>query len=294
MNLSFIDPGIVFLLGTFGCLIAARAGVFCIAIEAIVLNSACACALAASQYGNWSAGIAIGMLVGVITAGVFIIFHVVGNMDAIVSGIGINLMSLGLASTVMYRMNGDKDVRLIDNLAFEGGSAFHGLVIVISSIAVLAMLIAMGLSVHRNRYIAVGRTPDVAMYADVSIKKYRAYSVVWCGVIGGLGGVYYAGAYGGFNIGQWREGIGFIMLALAYATRGRVSIVASITVAFAVVRTWSLGPPDWLNAAVPAQFVESMPYLFILVLFATAGVVARIADNGNGTIRRATKDQSAQ
>jgi simple sugar transport system permease protein len=74
------------------------AGIFNIAMEGMMLSGAFFAVLGSYYFGNWLIGMLFGILGALLIAGIFILFSVVLKVDEFVTGVGLNMFSVGLTT----------------------------------------------------------------------------------------------------------------------------------------------------------------------------------------------------
>ena len=90
------------LLAALGGSLTFYAGIFNIAMEGMMLSGAFFAMLGSYYFHSWGMGILFAILGAILMALVFILFAVVLKMDEFITGIGLNLFSVGL-TTYMLR-----------------------------------------------------------------------------------------------------------------------------------------------------------------------------------------------
>lgn len=266
-------------LAAIGGALSERAGVPNIALEGILLGSAFA-----AVAGMVASGSAIGGLVcGALTGATFGLVHAAlvlrGRIDAIVSGLALNLVAAGGTRTLLrafYHSSANSpNVRGFSLVEVAGSSGGHGLLRVLVDpltwvFVGLAVLVARGLRATRwGLWVrAAGNDPRSAYAAAVPVAWVRLGAVVVGSAITGLGGVALAFSQHQFQAGM-SGGRGFIALAAVIVSGWRPERAALACVAFAALEAAGFVLQD-RGGALPAAFAV-LPYvgtLLVLVLFA--------------------------
>lgn len=225
---SMIRASIPILLAALGGLIAERAGVFQIALEGMMLAGAFA-AVAASFYGNqWTAIVAGGLIGGMVSL-ILAYGAVSRGGNAIVIGIAINLLAVGLTAFLLAEVFGVRGVFL--DPAIEGLSTYSipvlvdipvigpalfeqtllGYLALVGVPAIWWMLFRTKTGLHLR---GVGESPDAAATLGVNPISVKYGAVFASGVLAGLAGTQLALG----NVVQFAENMS--------AGRGWIAVVA--------------------------------------------------------------------
>jgi len=266
-------------LAALGGTLSERAGVANIALEGTLLASAFG-----SVAGSVASGSAlVGLVCGVLTGALFGLVHAAlvlrGRIDAIVSGLALNLVAAGATRTLLralYHSSANSpNVRGFSLYAPATASASAGLVRVLCDPLVwlfvgLTVVLARGLATTRwGLWVrASGNDPRSAYAARVPVAEVRLGAVVVGAAITGLGGVALAFSQHQFQAGM-SGGRGFIALAAVIVSGWRPARAALACVAFAALEAAGFVLQD-RGGALPAAFAV-LPYagtLVVLVLFA--------------------------
>jgi simple sugar transport system permease protein len=267
-----------------------RGGIVNLALEGMMLNGALATVLAAHRLeqagfapatAGW-AGVAAAALAGAATGGLHAFATVRARGDAIVSGLAINLLAVGLTELVLTLVFGSAA-----NSARIGGLEpwpIPGLadwsvtrVLFCTPLVTLALVAAVVTHVvaKRTRFglrlHAAGELPRAVEAAGVSVPWLRTRALLISGALAGLGGAWLALDQHQFTAGM-SNGRGFIALAALifgnWTPRGAAAACLLFGAAEAVqIQLQTRG------SAVPTQLVQMLPYVVTLV--ALVGVVGR-------------------
>jgi simple sugar transport system permease protein len=212
-----------YVLAALGGICSERSGVINIALEGLLLVAA----FAAAAFGFWGgalAGIACGVLAGVLLAGLYAVAVIRWRADQIVCGVAVTLLALGgtrffLKLAFGSSSNSPRIVGLAPSaLVARGGIlGFVGETVGSPLVLVTALLVvAVHFGLHRTapglRLRAVGEHPEAAASLGVRVRPIRYAGVLLSGALAGLGGVWLAYDQHGFVAGM-SAGRGFIALA---------------------------------------------------------------------------------
>lgn len=255
-----------YLLAAAGGVVAERAGVVSLTLEAYLLSGAFG-AVAAAHWGQsaWLGllgGLGAGLLFGALHALATVRF----KADQIVAGVALNLLAVGLT-------------RFLLQMGFDSSSnsprvpGFEGLAHPLLWLGLVAMPVMAWLLAHTRyglRLRAVGEHPQAAESLGISVAKVRWIAVLASGGLAGLGGAFLSLDQHQFT-DQMSAGRGFIALAAVISGRWQPVRAGVACLLFAAAETLQIQLQA--AAAVPTQFLALIPYLLTLV--AVAGLVGR-------------------
>jgi len=258
---------IVFALLVLASSSAMRVGIFCLSIEAIFLNTAICFALGNSFF----LGLLYGIIAGIITSIIFYLMVVVFKLEEIVSGIALNLFSIGITS--LFVISGSNSRYISLDSQFTINNIHLVLFIILSVLIWILSVYLLDKSVFRNRFIALGQSEETARISNISINGYRGIALLITGVLSIIAGLFFTISQGGIGTTQWNEGIGFLALGVAFASRGASFAGLSVAFILAIFRSISLIPtiPQWLP--IPELILHSLPYIFVVLLIALFGLI---------------------
>lgn len=251
-----------------------RSGVVNIALEGKLLVGAFTSIAAAHASGSaWAgvlAGIGAGALVGLLHAAV----SVWGRVDAIVSGVAINMVALGgTRATLRALYASSSNSPTIEAFgrarAADGGEALVAAVadplVVLAVLAVVLTVLVLGRTRFGLRLRACGEAPDAAAAAGVRVRLVRAAAVIVGGAVAGLGGVALSYEQHQFQSGM-SGGRGFIALAAVIVAGWRPGRATLACVAFAALDALQLVLQT--TSAALRDALQMLPYVATLVVLA--------------------------
>jgi simple sugar transport system permease protein len=263
-----------------------RSGVVNIALEGILLAGGLGGVVAHVATGSPWAGVVAGALVG---AGIGLghaLVVVRGRVDAIVSGIAINLVAAGGTRFVLRSLY-DSSSNSPPVAGFRGallGGAGGGALLVRTlfdplTLATAALVLATGWSLYRTRFglrvRACGEDPVASASVGVDVPRVRLAAVTLGGAICGLGGVALAYDQHQFQSGM-SGGRGFIALAAVILSGWRPGRATAACLAFAALDAAQILVQDQARAA-SGYLAQTLPYVATLVAL---WVVARRRGKG--------------
>jgi general nucleoside transport system permease protein len=271
------------LLAALGGILSERVGIFNVGLEGLMLGGAFFAVAGTSWTDNPWAGLAMAVLAAVALSIIFAIVVVDLGGDAIVAGLAINLLALGL-TTYLIRpvfgvqgsfydpaMVGLPDVYIfgIENVPILGQvlSGYSPLVYLAFGLA-LAMQVWLFRSPGGIRLRAVGESPAAAESVGISVRRTRYLALIGTGILCGLAGAQLSlSIVTQFVIGM-TAGRGFIALVAVMFGRAHPLGVLGASVLFGFMYALTL---RLQGGAFAPQFVAMLPYLatiVVLVLFA--------------------------
>ena len=255
---------------TLGGMIAARAGIWNLGLEGLMIAGACAAVVGSKQTSSVGMGIAIAIVVCVL--GSVLLWYAIEKLRAnpVIAGLGLSGLGLGGTDLAIQSIYGNEGaVHTSEALPRLGAAAgdFSG-----CSILVLLMPFVVAASwivLRRTRFglqlAACGEHPFAARSVGVDPSRMRLVALVIGGALCALGGVELAlGSLQVFSIGM-TAGRGY--MAFAAVSFGAMDPLGSAAAAvfFGVVEYLGIKAQFLFGASVPPELVLSLPYLATVV-----------------------------
>ncbi|PIE97601.1 MAG: sugar ABC transporter permease [Treponema sp.] len=252
-------------------MICERSGVVNIALEGLMVIGAFVTAIV-HYYCEFILGPVspwLALLCGALAGMLFSLVHaypsISMNSDQVISGTGINLISVGLAmfvSQLLFRETQTKEFRL-------GLMPGIGGVYPTTFIALAVVLLAWYILYKRPAGLhlrACGENPQAAAVAGLNVKKIRYIAVMTSGFLSGLaGGSLLLTANTQFT-GTTVNGHGFIALAVVSFGRWSPLGVTLTSILFGSTLTFSIIANDFpIFRSVPSDMFNILPYLITLL-----------------------------
>ncbi|MFW9802111.1 MAG: ABC transporter permease [Candidatus Thorarchaeota archaeon] len=267
-----------FLIPTLGEMVTERSGILNLGVEGMVISGAAGAFAAAHATGSLLIGALVGALVGGLLALVHAIVTITFNRNQVVSGISLTILGTGLSSILGLGLIGIPIVPFgsiaipsLSAIPIIGPIFFDKNILVYFSYIMVPVLWFI---LFRTRYglmiRSVGENPMAAYTQGVNVVRIRYLSVVFGGMMCGLGGAYLTLAW----IPMWVEGIttarGWIVIALVvvglwHPVGGLVG--SYIFGAFSVLRYAFQG------VGVPTAFLNMLPFLSTILFLIIWGVL---------------------
>ena len=246
-----------------------KSGVVNIALEGILLASGFASIAVHLSTGSAILGACAGMLAGGLVGLLHGWLVVRRRIDAIVSGIAINLVALGSTRFLLRALYGSSSNS--PSVHVSRGDA-NALVSALLDPLVLMMLLLVALShfaLTRTRFglrvRASGESPEGARGAGIDVARVRIVSVALGGVLCGVGGVALAYEQHQFQSGM-SGGRGFIALGAVIVSGWRPVRAALACLVFATLDAVQIVLQDKVN--LPHELLAMLPYVATLFVLA--------------------------
>jgi simple sugar transport system permease protein len=245
-----------------------RSGVVNIALEGGLLAGALAASAIELQTTSPCAGLAAGILGGAAVGAAHAVLVERWRVDAIVSGLGLNLVCAGGTRFLTRALYGSSS----NSPAIEGFRALtgHGPLVramfdpltLLTAASVLGTAWALRSTRLGLRVRACGESVAAATASEVDVGRTRIQAVSLGGAIVGLGGAALAQDAHGFQSGM-SGGRGFIALAIMILASLRPGRTALACVAFAALDVLQVGAQGYSRGL--GQLAQGLPYAAALL-----------------------------
>ena len=254
-----------------GGVLSERSGVVNIALEGILLTSALSAVAVQHATGSAAlgaiAGVGSGALVGLLHATLV----VRGRVDAIVSGLAINLAAAGGTRFLLRALYGSSS----NSPSVPGLEVFAGMTpvvrtlldpfVLVTVLAVVAAATMLDRTAFGLRLRACGEDPSAAQAVGVHVARTRTVAVVLGGAAAGLGGTALA-----YDLHQFQAGMsggrGFIALAAVIVSGWSPRGAAVACALFAALDALQIVLQNQTRA--PSQLFAVLPFVATLVALA--------------------------
>ena len=254
-----------------GGVVSERSGVVNIALEGILLSSAFVAVATEIATGSAALGVVGGVASGALVGLVHAALVVRGRVDAIVSGLALNLVAAGgtrFALRALYASSSNspsvRGVRFGEGLGMFARTALDPFVLLtVASAGVVAWGLARtrwGLHVR-----ACGEDPSAAEAVGIDVSLTRTIAVMSGGAVCGLGGAALAYELHQFQAGM-TGGRGFIALAAVIVSGWRPWPAVGACLAFAALDALQIVLQNQTRFS--SQFFAVLPFVSTLVALA--------------------------
>lgn len=270
------------LLAAIGGMICERAGVFQISLEGMMLMGAFAAVAGAHVSENVWLGAGIGAVAAVLLSLLLAFGAVSRNGNAIVLGVAINILALGLTSFLLPQLFGVRG-------SFEPGEGLRILTVSIPGLSqipfvgpVLFQLSLLGylalvlvpltwLLLYRTqvglRLRGVGERPLAAETLGVSPTRYRYMAVMASGVLAGLAGAQLALGNVGVFAENMTAGRGWIAVVAVLLGRAEPFTVLGASLLFGFAEAFGF---RLQGQGLPVQITDALPFVVTLIALVLA------------------------
>jgi simple sugar transport system permease protein len=271
------------LLAALGGLLCARAGVFNVALEGMMLAGAFMAVVGAYFLNSALAGVVAGVAGGVLVALIFGVVAIQLKADVIVLGIALNLLAVGATAyglRVIFDTTGtfyDPTLKGLDPIRVPlladvpllgAVLSGHTWLVYVSWLLVAVVWFLLFKQVLGLRIRAVGENPVAAETLGVPPGRIQYIAILLSGVLCGLAGAQLA-------IGQLRNftenmtaGRGFIALVAVIFGQAHPVGVFGASLLFGFMEAVGLrlsAVPEEARGNLPVQFIYMLPYLATLL-----------------------------
>jgi simple sugar transport system permease protein len=273
-------------LAALGETVSERAGVINIGLEGSIIAGALGGTLAAATLGV-PGGFVAGALAGVLVAALFALFVVGGEVDPIITGTAITLLSLGLTGTVYRSVYGAEGVALssptaavvavpgLSALPVIGPALFAQPVVTYLTVLLVPLLSWLLFRTHWGVALrAVGEAPEAAIAAGVRPRRVRLAAILLAGALAGVAGATLVLAQAGTFVEGMSAGRGFIAIAIVVLGRRHPVGVALAALLFGAAQSLQTLFQAMGWTGVPYQLFLAVPYLLTLAAMMLRGARA--------------------
>ncbi len=257
-----------------GATFSERGGVVNIALEGILLISAFATTVATYYTNNPVVGLLCGICAGLLVGLLHSVITVSLKADQIVSGIGINLLAVGItkfscqlifnSSSNSARIVGVEQWTLSEHIPILDNPF-----VMITIILVILSQFVLFRTRFGLRLRSVGEFPAAAESLGVNVTGIRHAGVMICGAITGIGGAWLAFNQHSFTDGM-SAGRGFIALAAMIIGKWNPLGAVAACLLFGFAESLSI---QLQNISQYTQFIQLIPYIVTMIVL--AGFIGR-------------------
>jgi ABC-type uncharacterized transport system permease subunit len=253
-------------LAALGAVFSERGGIVNIALEGIMGVTALMFVWGAITFQSAWAGLAVAVLSGMLLGLLHAVVTVTFKVDHIVSGVAINVFTIGLSRFLSQKFFGAETQSKVNPFIFPTLLGINSLTFLLVPIVLLSWF-ALYRTVFGLRLRSVGEHPEAADTLGVNVYLMRYAGVIISGAFCGL-------AAGVLFPDKWITGMvaGKGYIALAAMIFGRWDPIGAVlaSLLFGYADTFRI---VWESRIpIPGQFVQMFPYvLTLVVLTAMAG-----------------------
>ena len=274
LGATTLRMSIPLLLAALGGMYSAKVGIMALGIEGMMLAGAFGAIVGTFYFGNPYAGLIIAILSSLLVAMLHGLFTIRYHVNHIISGVGLNFLSIGLTTLLMQmfwgsRGNSPQTVSFEPVFNVEKGS----LLSLITPITLIAVVVLLGsIYLFRKTVVgfhmtAVGENPYAAATAGIPVIKYKYLGLLICGVLAGISGAFLSIDHLNLFVREMTAGRGYI--AVVINILGNYSpigiFLSSLLFGFAEAVQINLQ-----GYGVPSQLIQLIPYIITLLVLVIA------------------------
>ncbi|MCD6577130.1 MAG: ABC transporter permease [Anaerolineaceae bacterium] len=263
------------LLAALGGTVTYYAGIFNIAMEGMMLWGAFFAVIGSYFFQSWLVGILFSILSTMIISAVYILFSIKLKTDEFITGIALNLFTLGATTYMLRQIFGVKgafadpsivsvpniNIPFIEDIPFVGQIiSGHNLLVYIALLATILLNYLVFKTRFGLRLRAAGYNKDCLDTSGVKSDRIKAISVVLSGLLCGLAGSFLSLGYVTLFSENMSAGKGWISLAAIILVNGNPWGIALISLIFGFSDGFGL----LLQRFLPSQFSSMIPYIATL------------------------------
>lgn len=275
-----ITMGTPLLYGSLSEVYAERSGVMNTAIEGIFLMGAWAGFVVAYQTnGNLALGLLAAMVVGLLTSALYGWICVYLKQHQIVTGTAINILALGVCSFFQRVIFGVpvtplivqplqpipipllSEIPVIGPILFNQNILTYLLFALVPIANFVLFKTSLGLSIR-----SIGENPEAGDVAGVRVDRVRFMTILFAGVMCGIGGAFYSIGYLGMFTTTIIGGRGWIAFAICFLGNWKPLGVLAGTLVFGLAEAVAIFMQSSGASLFPNELFIAMPYILTIVL----------------------------
>ena len=275
-----ITMGTPLLYGSLSEVYAERSGVMNTAIEGIFLIGAWAGFVVAYQTGgNLAFGLLAASVAGVVTAALYGWICVYLKQHQIVTGVAINILALGFCSFFQRVIFGVpvtpliveplqpiaipflSEIPVIGPILFDQNILTYLLYVLVPVANFVLFKTSLGLSIR-----SIGENPEAGDVAGVRVDRLRFLTMLFAGVMCGIGGAFYSIGYLGMFTITIIGGRGWIAFAICFLGNWKPLGVLAGTLVFGLAEAVAIFMQSSGTSLFPNELFIALPYILTIVL----------------------------
>ncbi len=272
--------GTPLLYGSLSEVYAERSGVMNTAIEGIFLMGAWAGFVAAYQTGgNLFIGFLAAMGAGVLTAALYGWICIYLKQQQIVTGVAINILALGFCAFFQRVIFGVpvtplmveplqpiaipllSEIPIIGPILFNQNVLTYLLFVLVPLASFVLYKTSLGLAIR-----SIGENPEAGDVAGIRVDQLRFLTIIFAGVMCGIGGAFYSIGYLGMFTTTIIGGRGWIAFAICFLGNWKPYGVLAGTLVFGLAEAVAIFMQSSGSSVFPNELFIAMPYILTIVL----------------------------
>ncbi|HDI46453.1 MAG TPA: ABC transporter permease [Candidatus Methanomethylia archaeon] len=283
-SIAFMTP--VLLVGVAEVMVE-RSGVLNLCVEGAMLIGAFSAFMVAYFTGSLGLAILAAGLSGLLLCLLFSFLVIVLALDQMVTGLAINLLTVGLTSYLYRACFGwyvspvpphienvlqPLKIPILSDLPIVGDVLFNH--VPLTYFALLFAILCWWLLFKTKlglKIRAIGEDPQIAEYLGINVNLIRFLLLLLEGFIAGIAGSLLSIAFYNMFLDNMTQGRGYIAIALVILARWNPLLLLGGAFFFSFIDALQLRIQAIGFTAFPYQFALMMPYLFTIAVLAIAG-----------------------
>ena len=275
-----ITMGTPLLYGSLSEVYAERSGVMNTAIEGIFLIGAWAGFVVAYQTGgNLAFGLLAASVAGIVMAALYGWICIYLKQHQIVTGVAINILALGFCSFFQRVIFGVpvtpliveplqpipipvlSEIPVIGPILFDQNILTYLLFVLVPVANFVLFKTSLGLSIR-----SIGENPEAGDVAGVRVDRLRFLTMLFAGVMCGIGGAFYSIGYLGMFTITIIGGRGWIAFAICFLGNWKPLGVLAGTLIFGLAEAVAIYMQSSGTSLFPNELFIALPYILTIVL----------------------------
>lgn len=271
--------------GSMGAIISKRAGTNNMAIEATMLLSSMVAVGSSVYVGSPWISLLIGCLTGIAVSLFLAVMFLKYEADSAMTCISLNTIAAGLAMFVPLVWFGSKGaiqnrptltfptvaIPILKDIPIAGNIlSGHCVLTYIAPIVVFIVWFMLFKTPLGLRIRAAGENPESATAVGINVYHTKLISFVFTGIVAGIAGSYMTMYYVSWFTYGIIAGRGFVCLSISNLTDGRPWSSCLVALVFGAIDALALNLQS--IAAVPADLLQSLPYVATIIGVTLVGV----------------------
>jgi general nucleoside transport system permease protein len=265
------------LLAALGGAICARAGLFNVGLEGLMLTGAFTAIVGNYYFHNTLLAVLFAVACSALFSLILAYLSIRLRANVIVVGIALNFLALGLTTfslRAIFHVKGayyDKnmiglprwDIPFVKDIPVIGGIVSgHSPLVYLSLVAAIVLWLYFYKSVHGFRFLASGENPTAAQSLGMRVSRMQYGAVIVSGVLCGLAGAQLSLGQVTMFAENMTAGRGFIALVATMLGQSNPLGVAASSLLFGFMETASSRLQGY---AMPTHFTQMLPYVVTIV-----------------------------
>lgn len=275
-----IMMGTPLLFGAIAEVIAERTGMMVTAIEGIFLMGAWAGFVGGYLSGSLAVGLLFAILAGLLVAGLYGWICIYLKQHQVVTGVAINILTVGLCAFLYRVIFGVpitpltvnplatipipilSEIPLIGQIFFKQNILTYTIYLLAPLAYFMLYKTSLGLTIR-----SAGENPEAVDVAGINVLTIRFLTVLLAGAMGGVAGAFYSIGFLGMFTTNIIGGRGWIAFAICFLGNWnpKGAVIGTLAFGFAeaiAIYMQSIGS----NALFPNELFIAMPYIMTIVL----------------------------